>query len=222
MTEALFAAGVLTTATRVGFARHYDLTENVLPPDVVAREIDDEEAVRELSCARPRRWAWGPRPISATTSGCPRNRSKPAIAELVADGELEPVEVDGWPRRPICGPARSAAAGSPDGVAVPVRPADLLPAADRAALRLPLPHRDLRSRAKRQSVTTCGRSCSTGGWSAASTSRPSAADALQVVGAFTEPGEEPSRVAEALAAELRSMASWLGLTEMTVGDRGGI
>ena len=33
VTEALFAAGVLTTATRVGFARHYDLTENVLPPE---------------------------------------------------------------------------------------------------------------------------------------------------------------------------------------------
>src|SRR4029078_6723052 len=48
VTEAMFAAGVLTTATRVGFARHYDLTERVLPPEVVAREIDDEEAVREL------------------------------------------------------------------------------------------------------------------------------------------------------------------------------
>ncbi len=47
--EALFAAGVLTTATRVGFARHYDLTEHVLPADVVAREVDDDEAVRELT-----------------------------------------------------------------------------------------------------------------------------------------------------------------------------
>ena len=49
MTEALFAAGVLTTETSVGFARHYDLTENVLPPEVVARKVDDEEAVRELT-----------------------------------------------------------------------------------------------------------------------------------------------------------------------------
>ena len=39
---------MLTTATRVGFARHYDLTERVLPPEVVAREVDDDEAVREL------------------------------------------------------------------------------------------------------------------------------------------------------------------------------
>ena len=39
--EALFASGVLTTATRVGFARHYDLVENVLPPQVLAVEVDE-------------------------------------------------------------------------------------------------------------------------------------------------------------------------------------
>src|SRR6478736_9948531 len=37
--EALWSSGVLTTATRVGFARHYDLTERVLPPEVVARAV---------------------------------------------------------------------------------------------------------------------------------------------------------------------------------------
>ena len=42
--EALFASGVLTTAHRVGFARHYDLAERVLPPEVLAREVDDDEA----------------------------------------------------------------------------------------------------------------------------------------------------------------------------------
>ncbi|HET7073522.1 MAG TPA: crosslink repair DNA glycosylase YcaQ family protein, partial [Mycobacterium sp.] len=47
--EALFASGVLTTATRVGFARHYDLVERVLPPSVLAREVDDDEAIRELT-----------------------------------------------------------------------------------------------------------------------------------------------------------------------------
>jgi uncharacterized protein len=45
----LFAAGVFTTSTRVGFARHYDLTERVLPPDVLAREVDEDDAVRELA-----------------------------------------------------------------------------------------------------------------------------------------------------------------------------
>ena len=47
--EALFASGVLTTATRIGFARHYDLTERVLPAEIVGREVDDDEAVRQLT-----------------------------------------------------------------------------------------------------------------------------------------------------------------------------
>jgi uncharacterized protein YcaQ len=47
-------------------------------------------------------------------------------------------------------------------------------------------------------------------------------DALQVVGAFTEPEQDKSRVAKALAAELKTMASWLGLAEVSVGDRGNL
>ncbi|MCW2651406.1 MAG: hypothetical protein JWR32_2382 [Mycobacterium sp.] len=49
-----------------------------------------------------------------------------------------------------------------------------------------------------------------------------ARDALHVVGAFVEPGETPSRVATALADELRTMASWLDLGEVTVGGRGDL
>ena len=48
-------------------------------------------------------------------------------------------------------------------------------------------------------------------------------DALHVVGAFTEPEQgRPSRVAAALAAELQSMASWLGLNDVTVGKKGDL
>src|SRR5580692_5390205 len=48
------------------------------------------------------------------------------------------------------------------------------------------------------------------------------ADALQVVGAFVEEGRPPSRVAEALAGELQTMAGWLGLAGVAVGDRGNL
>ena len=47
-------------------------------------------------------------------------------------------------------------------------------------------------------------------------------DALHVVGAFTEPGQDTSRVADALASELKTMASWLGLAQVSVGDRGDL
>ena len=76
--EALFASGVLTTATRVGFARHYDLVERVLPASVLARRRSTTTRPFASSrCGPPPRWAWAPRPTSATTSGCRPNRSSP-------------------------------------------------------------------------------------------------------------------------------------------------
>jgi uncharacterized protein YcaQ len=47
-------------------------------------------------------------------------------------------------------------------------------------------------------------------------------DALHVVGAFAEDEQQRSRVVEALAPELATMASWLGLGDVTVGDRGDL
>jgi hypothetical protein len=43
-----------------------------------------------------------------------------------------------------------------------------------------------------------------------------------VVGAFVEPGEDPARVAVAVAGELKTMGQWLGLSDVTVGDRGDL
>ena len=89
VTEALFAAGVLTTATRVGFARHYDLTENVLPAAVVAREVDDDEAVRELTLRAATALGIGTEADIRDYFRLAAQQVKPAIAKLVADGELE-------------------------------------------------------------------------------------------------------------------------------------
>jgi uncharacterized protein YcaQ len=47
-------------------------------------------------------------------------------------------------------------------------------------------------------------------------------DALHVVGAFVEAGQDDSRVAAALAAELKTMAAWLDLGDVTVGNRGDL
>ncbi|HNF07247.1 MAG TPA: crosslink repair DNA glycosylase YcaQ family protein, partial [Mycobacterium sp.] len=49
-----------------------------------------------------------------------------------------------------------------------------------------------------------------------------AAGVLNVVGAFAEPGAEPARTAPALAGELRTMASWLGLGSVNVADHGDL
>ena len=52
--------------------------------------------------------------------------------------------------------------------------------------------------------------------------RSDCGSALHVVGAFAEDGQDGGRVAAALAPELRSMAQWLGLGEVTVGERGDL
>jgi uncharacterized protein len=49
-----------------------------------------------------------------------------------------------------------------------------------------------------------------------------ASEALQAIGAFVEPGDSRAHVAAALADELQSMASWLDLVKITVGDRGDL
>lgn len=48
------------------------------------------------------------------------------------------------------------------------------------------------------------------------------ADRLRVVGAFAEPEAPRPKVADALAGELASMASWLGLGGVSVSGRGDL
>jgi uncharacterized protein len=224
VTEALFAAGVLTTATRVGFARHYDLTENVLPPDVVARQVDDDEAVRELTVRAAGALGVGTEPDIRDYFRLSPKQVKPAIAKLVADGELEPVEVDGW----------TAPAYLRTGQTVPRRDRGtaLLCPFDPLIFFRPRVQRvfDFRYRieiyvpaAKRQfgyyvwPFLLDGRLVARVDLKADRTN-----GALHVVGAFGELAEPGARVARPLAAELKSMAYWLGLSDVTVGTNGGL
>ena len=222
--EALFASGVLTTATRAGFARHYDLVENVLPPQVLAVEVDDDEAVRELV----RRAAGA---LGIATEADLRDyfrlsaaQVKPAIAKLVAAGDLEPVAVDGWDApaylragQSIPRTDRGTALLCPFDPLIFFRPRvqRLFDFFYRIEIYTPAPKRQygyyvwpflldgqlvgrVDLKADRQQGT------------------------LHVVGAFTEEGQSRERAAEALVGELRSMASWLGLSQVRVGERGNL
>ena len=142
--EALWASGVLTTATRVGFARHYDLTERVLPPEVVAREVDDDEAVRELALRAATALGVATEADIRDYFRLGPKQIKPAIAALVAEGELEPVEVDGW-GGPAYLRAGQVVARRDRGTALlcPFDPLIFFRPRVERAVRLPLPHRDL-------------------------------------------------------------------------------
>jgi hypothetical protein len=222
--EALWASGTLTTATRVGFARHYDLTERVLPREVVARQIDDDEAVRELVLRAATALGVATEPDIRDYFRLGAKQAKPAIAELVAEGELEPVEVAGW------------------GVPAYLRVGQLVPRRDRGtALLCPFdPLIFFRPRVERMfhfhyriEIYTPSPKRQFGYYvwpflldgnlvGRVDLKAERAADALNVVGAFMEPGQDAGRVAEALARELRSMASWLGLADVAVGERGDL
>ena len=45
---------------------------------------------------------------------------------------------------------------------------------------------------------------------------------LQVIGAFAEVGQDRRSVAVAMAGELQTMAGWLGLGAVAVGERGDL
>ncbi|RWO25606.1 winged helix-turn-helix domain-containing protein [Mesorhizobium sp.] len=95
--EWLFWAGRITTASRRGFERLYDLPERVLPPATLALPVPSpEDAHRELLRISAR--AHG-----VATAGDLRDyfRLSPAdikgrIEELVDAGDLLPVTVEGW------------------------------------------------------------------------------------------------------------------------------
>jgi uncharacterized protein YcaQ len=222
--EALWSAGVLTTATRVGFARHYELTEKVLPPEVLEREVDDDEAIRELTVRAATALGVGTEADIRDYFRLGAGQIQPALASLVADGELEQVEIDGWkapaylragqviPRRD-----RGTALLCPFDPLIFFRPRveRLFGFRYRIEIYTPAPKREfgyyvwpflldgqLVGRVDLKAERASG--------------------ALNVVGAFTEPGQDSARVATALAGELRSMASWLELADVTVGMRGDL
>lgn len=218
--EALFASGVLTTATRVGFARHYDLTERVLPPDVLARHIPDDDAVRELTLRAATALGVATEADIRDYFRLSAQQAKPALAALLAAGELERVGVDGW----------SAPAY--------LRSGQIVPRLDRGtALLCPFdPLIFFRPRVQRLfdfhyriEIYVPARQRTFGyyvwpflldGRLVGRVDLKRDNDALHVVGAFVEPGEPAAAVATALARHLESMAGWLELPKVTVADRG--
>jgi uncharacterized protein YcaQ len=222
--EALFASGVLTTAHRVGFARHYDLTERVLPPHVLAREVGDAEARRELTLRAATALGVGTEADIRDYFRLRAEQVKPALAELVAEGELERVEVAGW-----SAPAH-------------LRAGQIVPRAERGtALLCPFdPLIFFRPRVERLfgfeyrlEIYTPSRKRKFGYYvwpflldgrlvGRVDLKADRTAGALNVVGAFAEPGQDPARVASALAGELETMAGWLGLAAVSVGERGDL
>ncbi len=111
--EWLFWSGRITTATRRGFERVYDLTERVLPAAIVDRPTPDPaEAQRDLVRLSARAMGVATAADLRDYFRLPPADVRARIGELVESGELLPVKVEGWDRPAFIDPPPVASRGA--------------------------------------------------------------------------------------------------------------
>jgi len=222
--EHLFSSGVLTTATRVGFQRHYDLTERVLGSEVMTREVADADAVRTLVEQSAQALGVATEPDLRDYYRLPPGRARAAVAELVQDAVLTPIRVRGW----------GAPAYLHRDARIPraVRGAALLCPFDPLIFYRPRTERLFGFRYRLEIYTPEPRRVH--GYyvfpflldgalvARVDLKADRAAGVLTVPGAFAEPGVVAGHVAARLAQSLTDMAVWLGLSGVAVGGRGDL
>jgi len=223
--EYLFYEGRVTTAKRVNFERYYDLTERVLPPDVLAAPTPTEaEAKLELTRIAARALGVATEPDLRDYFRISHSTSKVAVAQLVESGELIPVEVLGWAapayvwheaRRPRGVPARALLSPFDSLVWFRERTERLFGFRYRIEIYTPEKQRQygyyvlpfllgdmLVGRVDLKSDRQAG--------------------VLRVQSAWIELGHDPHYVAAELAEELALTAAWQGLDRIEVVERGDL
>jgi uncharacterized protein YcaQ len=223
--EWLFWAGFITTKTRRGFERVYDLTERVIPAAILNTPTPSEEdAHRALIRIAAKA-------LGVATEGdlrdyfrMPVAGFKARVAELVEAGELLPVKVKSWDRpaflhREARMPRRVTAQAllSPFDNLIwrRERAEELFGTRIRLEIYTPAEKREhgyyvlpflqgdaITARVDLKSDRQAG--------------------VLRVQAAHLEPKADAEAVAPALAAELAKMAGWLGLSAVSVNGRGDL
>ncbi len=221
--EAHFGRGALAIANRLpNFTRTYDLDERVIPPNHHARIVDREEAQRELLLQAARAHGVGTAADLADYFRMPNPVARPRLAELVDAGELRQVHVEGWRDPVYLHPAArlpsridASALLSPFDPVIWFRP--------RAARLFDFDYRFeiFTPREKRRWGTYVLPFLLGDRLVARVDLKADRADRrLMVLAAYLERHAKAAAVAESLAAELRTLASWLDLDSITVARCG--
>jgi len=225
--EWLFYLGEVTSARRnTQFERVYDLPERVLPATVLAEPTPSPaDSVRGLIRVAARA-------LGVASELCLRDyfRTHPtltrrAVADLVEEGELLPVQVEGWEARrtyawhearlPRRIEARALLSPFDSMVFERSRLEQLFGFSYRIEIYVP--------RAKRvHGYYVYPFLLGEEFVARVDLKAERARGVLRVVAAWLEPGRDPARVACALAAELRLMAQWQGLSALEVLPRGDL
>lgn len=222
--EWLFWAGLITTKTRRGFERVYDLTERALPPRILDLPTPDEaDAQRELVRISARTMGISTEADLRDVFRLPLAETRARVAEVVEAGELTPVAVQGWKQTAYLAPgARAPRKVTGDALLSPfdnliwtrdrterlfgvrVRLEIYVPADRRLHGYYVLPFLQDEAITARVDLKSDRK-----------------AGALRVQAAWREPDATPDTPAR-LAAELTRMAGWLGLERVEVFGKGDL
>lgn len=224
--EHLFWKGQITATRRPGdFARVYDLTERIIPAEVLARPaVAEREARKQLLELAARHHGIGTFTDLTDYHRQKNQPCKPLVAELVEEGTFVEVQVEGWkqpaylhreariPRR-----INACALLSPFDPVVwnRDRAQRLFGFHYRIEIYTPQP-----KRIYGYYVLPILWGDSVVGRVDMKADRQ--AGALLVQGSFTEPGVPAGPLADDLAHELHAMAGWLGLDKVDVMPRGDL
>ena len=223
--EFLFWSGQVTAATRRNFERVYDLTERVIPADILALPTPaEEDAQRELLRIAARAHGVATESDLRDYFRLPTTACKRHLEELVEAGDLLPAQVEGWRQTAYLAPdaklprwVRGAALLSPFDPLIweRARTERLFGFRYRIEIYTPAPKRKhgyyvlpflLDERLVARVDLKADRAAAT----------------LRAKAIHGEPEIDKDEVAAALAPELRRMADWLGLDRVSIGRRGDL